>query len=305
MGILGCIAACWLFTVEESEQPDAKPTLEEPSIALGQTIANAFHQALSDPYFIPLESLANFLNKNPDTDRISVDILTKWSPDMNLPNCFVYNMDRKRRSSNQSRWQLDKTANPWALESVSERLWQSVIDDRKKNQLAIATFIADEQKWWLGFFRIPIGSEEPDQFAGVFFSIDDYLQNQVPRLVDKVAKAARFPIAPFQQDEPIDRNMPDGYISMIILDDKGEVYLQRGRNFDPNTMIYSESKWYPHPIVCMQRDWDLQIFNSNYSAAPEKKERNFTPYIVFAISILLISVAFWLKKPTNSSGETT
>ena len=121
-------------------------------------------------------------------------------------------------------------------------------------------------------------------------------------MVDNVVLRPRFPLVPFQQTPPLDMRREEGHIALRILDENGEVYLQRGKDFKDENLIYSESQWYPNPIVCMQRGWDLQVF----SAAPkpetggelDQKEQ----LAIMIVSIILISIIYWVGTAQRGKG---
>lgn len=230
------------------------PRLETPSPALGRAVATAAHQALTDPYLKPLERLAAYIAENPDAPEVSLQQLTEWCVDAEMPVCFVWDLE--------SGFQFARPASPWALEEVLGRLRASVATDNPKGLLFVDTFVAEGQKYWLGFLRLPVEGK-PRQMAGVFFSIDRYLERDVPRFLNEMVTRRRFPLVAFQLNDPPRHGEPDGDIAIRIIDQRGEVYYQHGREFSPEKMIYSESKYYPKPIVCLQEGWDLQVFSSN------------------------------------------
>ncbi len=274
----------YLFINSNPEPP--KIDLNTPSPALGQVVATAIHQAVSDPYFEPLEKLSRLLNQKPGTKKVSLDKLTQWATDGELPTCFIYDVATRD-------WQIDHPTSPWILDGIFEYLKLEIGSEGNKGKVSITTLKAEGEKWWLGYIRIPPDWKNPNQIAGVFFSIDKYLVRDVPRLVDNVVMRPRFPLVSFQQTPPIDMSREDGYISLRILDENGEVYLQRGKDFKDENLIYSESRWYPNPIVCMQRGWDLEVFSNAPKLETKEQLNQRTQWIIMILSILVISGIYW------------
>ncbi|MBT3232562.1 MAG: hypothetical protein HN356_07080 [Calditrichaeota bacterium] len=283
----------YFFIGSNPEPPEID--LNTPSPALGQAVASAIHQTVSDPYFEPLEKLGRLLNQKPGTKNISLDELTQWATDDQLPTCFIY--DVKTRD-----WEIDHPTSPWILDGILEYIKLDIGSESNNGKASITTLKAEGETWWLGYVRIPPDWKNPNQIAGVFFSIDQYLVRDVPRLVDNVVLRPRFPLVPFQQTPPLDMRREEGHIALRILDENGEVYLQRGKDFKDENLIYSESQWYPNPIVCMQRGWDLQVF----SAAPkpetggelDQKEQ----LAIMIVSIILISIIYWVGTAQRGKG---
>ncbi len=280
------VAGTHRFYVRALAGPEPKPDLDTPSPALGRAVATAVHQAVTDPYFAPIEKLARYLAENPDRDEVSVDQLTKWAPSGRLPTCFIW-------SARSGELQIDQPASPWVLEMVVERLRQGLIQPNPRGLLYINTFQVEGERFWLGFIRVPVRSDEPRQMAGVFFSIDRYLSEYVPLLIDELTGRSRFPIVPFQRDDPPIHGERDGDICIRILDAQGGIYLQHGRTFDPARMIYSESRWYPNPIVCLQEGWDLQVFSANAVPPQDGSARRRTANIALVAALVLVTVFYW------------
>lgn len=284
--IIGLITGAHLVLVKHLSRPAPEPGLNLPSPALGQAIATTFHQALTDPYFAPLENLVRYLNENPGIRDISIDVLTKWALDDKFPTCFV--LDVKKEG-----WEIDHPTSLWVLDEILSCLRTGMLSSRKKGSLSVVTPEIEGETWWLGYIRIPPDAHMPDKIAGVFFSIDRYLAEDVPRFVDNVATRSRFPMVPFQQTAPVDMSRMDGHISIRILDDNGEVYLQRGRSFDPENLIYSELQFYQRPIVCMQQGWDLQVFSTNAKQKVDESSWKKGTVAITIITVLLISLVYW------------
>ena len=267
-------------------RPVPKADLETPSPALGRVIATTVHQTVTDPYFAPLEKLASYLSENPDREEVSIDLLTKWAPDNRLPTCFVWN----RRSGEL---QIDQSASPWVLETVLERVQEGLVKPNPHGLLYVNTFKVEGERFWLGFIKVPIQQPETRQMAGVFFSIDKYMSEYVPLLIDEFVNRQRFPLVPFQRDDPPIHGEQDGDISIRILDAEGRVYLQHGRTFEPEKMIYAESRWYPNPIVCLQEGWDLQVFSANAVPAEDGSGRQLKAGLILVAVLVLTTVFFW------------
>jgi len=267
--------------------PEEKPDLEAPATALGQAVATTIHQAVTDPYFAPLEHLVRYLNQNPSTTEIPLELMTKWAPDDEFPTCFVLDVKREH-------WQIDKPSSPWVLEGILDFLRQGRSMNPTPGKVSITTLKIEGETWWIGYLRVPPDNYSPNQIAGVFFSIDEYLAKDVPRLIDAVVDRPRFPVVPFQKTAPsLDLKTMDGYISFCILDDNGEVYLRRGRNFNPKQMIYSEKLWYDQTVVCLQSSWDLQIFSAKYHPPEPFHPAKGREAIVLFITWLLASAVYW------------
>lgn len=267
-------------------QPEFDEDIYSPSPALGQAIATAVHQAVTDPYLLPMENLNRHLQEHPDQREIAVDLLAKWAPDNEMPTCFVWD-------AKQSGIQIDHPTSPWILEAVIERVKDGLTLDNPRGLPYINTFSIDGERFWLGFLRIPESSVDPDQMAGVFFSMDRYLDEHVPRFIGNLINRQRFPLVPFQKTGRALAGETDGYISLRILQKDGEVYFQSGRNFDPEKMIYSESKWYPKPIVCMQKGWNLQVFSAKVEPSAELSALRKQGYLLLVLTVILVTVFYW------------
>lgn len=284
--ILVALGCPYIYFTSASDEDPNEITIETPSPALGKAVATAVHQAVTDPYFAPLEKLADYLSEDPERDMITIDQLTKWATDDEMPTCFVWDADG-------SNFKMDHGASPWVIEEVVDRLRNSIYRDNPRGLLFINMLRIEGERYWLGFMKVPRISDEPTQMAGVFFSLDRYLSVHVPRLIDNLVSRRRFPLVPFQLDAKPIHNEPDGDISIRILDATGGIYLQRGRTFDSDKMIYSESKWYPKPIVCLQEGWDLQVFSANVVSRKEKSRDSKRELGLFIAMVVLVSILYW------------
>ncbi len=282
--ILAIIFAVAMTTIRQGAS--ISPSLETPSPALGKVVATAFHQALSDPYFAPLEKLTAYLDRHPGMAGISVDMLSKWASDDDIPTCFVWNTDG-------SKLQLDHGSDPAVIEGVVKRL-QDGLATINPNQLLYLKFLrVNGEKFWLGFIRIPLGSARPTQMAGAFFSMDRYIESDVPRLINEMINRPRFPLTVFQADSKLLGEMPGSHLAMRILKENGEVYFQRGRTFTDNNLIYAESQFFPKPVVAMMEGWDLQIFSSNVQETAASESALFH-WGLFGLTALLLSLVWWI-----------
>ena len=235
--------------------PDPEIALDTPSPALGKAAATAVHQALTDPYFAPLERLAAYLHENPKSDSISLELMVRWSIDDQFPTCFVWDVRTEHLEFSQP-------SSPWALEEVVSRLRQGMLRDNPRSLLMVDTFSVDGERYWSGFLKVPLSGYPLTMMAGVLVNMDDYLEEDAPRLIGKFTERRRFPLFELQRNDPPLHGEPDGDLAFRILDGKGNIYFQQGRDFNPEQMIYSESQYYPNPIVAMQEGWDLQVFSS-------------------------------------------
>lgn len=280
-----------LAMISGQRHETSEPSLDTPSPALGKVIATAFHQALSDPYFAPLEKLTAYLDRHPGMSAISVDMLSKWAPDDEIPTCFVWNTDG-------SKLQLDHGADPEVIDGVLKHL-RDGLAKVNTNQLLYLKFLrVNGEKYWLGFIRIPLGSANPTQMAGAFFSMDHYIESDVPRLINEMINRPRFPLTTFQADSKL-LGEPDGsHLSMRILKENGDVYFQRGRTFDQTSLIYAESQYFPKPIVAMMEGWDLQIFSANVSAKPAS-DSSLLHWILYGFAALIMSIIWWVGTRPN------
>jgi len=299
-GILIVMTSLFLLTGLPKTSEKKSLDLDAPSPALGKTVATAVHQSVTDPYFSPLEKLADFLRDNPDCDMVTIEQMTKWAPDNEFPTCFFWDTDG-------SRMEVDNAASPWAMEMVVEQIRVGMEKENPQGLLYISTFQAEGEKYWLGYLKVPRQSTDPTQVVGVFFSMDRYMKEDVPRLIDELVLRRRFPLVDFQLNDPPLHSELDGSISLRILNEKREVYFQRGRNFDEKQMIYSESRWYPTPIVCMQKGWDLQVFSANVIPQDETENNRGERWIAFIIAVLLIKILYWwgvsLRKKSKSQSN--
>jgi hypothetical protein len=292
-----------LFLLTGLPKPVEKQSIEldAPSPALGKAVATSVHQAVTDPYFRPLEKLAEYMGGNPDCDMITIEQMTKWAPDNEFPTCFVWDTDG-------SRMEVDNAASPWAMEMVVEQIRVGMEKENPRGLLYISTFQVEGEKYWLGYLKIPRLSDDPTQIAGVFFCMDRYLNDDVPRLIDELVSRQRFPLVDFQLNDLPQHGESDGSISIRILNEKGKIYFQHGRNFDEKQMIYSESRWYPNPIVCMQEGWDLQVFSANATPQEEAENKQGIYWGAFILTMVLVSLLYWLgvsrrKKLNNQSTD--
>ncbi len=270
------------FESEEKEELE----LDSPSPALGRMIATAIHQVVTDPYLDPLEKLSQYLASDHSKTDLRVDLLTKWATDYEMPTCFVHDLL-------MGTTQIDHPASPWVLEEIVNKISIDLQQKNSNNLISVSTFVIDDEKYWLGFTRVPYNSTKPRQIAGVFFSIDSYLDSYVPRLINEMVNRTRFPIVEFQQNNTMNRNKVDGAIGFRILMSDNSEYFQQGRTFDSNKMIYAESQYYPEPVVCMQRGWDLQVFSSNVIANTEEDSIQINPLLLLLIELTLVTVLYW------------
>ncbi len=275
----------FFFLRDKESKMDLDP-LKRRSPAYGRVVATAIHQGLSDPYLVPLENLAHFMNKQESIIKFSVDIMAKWAPDNEFPTCFVYDLENMG-------WQIDHPASPWVLDEVAIHIGIYLQKNLDNRGLYMEILDVDGEKWWLGMLLYPPEADSPLQAIGVFFSLKRYLEKDVPRLIDAVVNRSRFPLFDFQQTMPIDKSLLDGDISFRILTKEGNIFFQRGRNFGSDQLIYSESQWYDQTLVCLQKDWDLQIFSANVEVKTEK-DINRKLFIFLGIAFMLISLSFWL-----------
>lgn len=260
---------------------------ERPYRELGKVIATVIHQVLTDPYFLPLEKLSHHLTLHPQLTHLTVDLLAKWAPDNEFPTCFVWNTDG-------SLLQLDHSLPPPVAEALVNELKSSLGGRIGQHTLFISLFNADGQRWWLGFLPVPLRSPFPTQMAGALFSLEDYLNHYVPRLLKDMAERPRFPLVEFEPNDP--HSTRQGTFSFRILREDGSVFYQQGKNFDPNHLIYSESRHQSAPvIVAMQRGWDLEIYRSpgaNEAGLP----RSFFSWLLWGVGILFLSLSWWISK---------
>ena len=292
--ILSIYVSSVYFHYSKSEEVEPLNVLEKPSPALGQTIANSIHQGLTDPYLKPLEKLVDFINSNPDLGDISVSLMAKWAIDDEFPVSFVYTL------GNDS-WEIDHPATAWILDSVRETILLEAQRKTDSNKVKLTTILVEDEEWWLGFLNYPQNSNYPEQGAGVFFKINEYLKKHVPRLIDEVVKRKRFPIISFQQSPPLDKSKSDGHISLRITMADGGTYFQRGHSFEPYQMIYAESDWYDQPVVCLKKGWDLQIFSNNSKEPQEDNSK--IEILLFILSCLIITILFWWGSKTSQKND--
>ncbi|MDP8228034.1 MAG: hypothetical protein P9M15_01115 [Candidatus Electryoneaceae bacterium] len=284
--LITVIIGIHIYFTKSTVIPDQSLTLETPSPALGQAIANAIHQTVTDPYLVPLEKLADFLATNPNRQEIAVDLLAKWAPDNEIPTGFVWNVVH-------GGFQIDHPTSPWVLETVMEQV-RETLDVGSNNLLHINVFETEGERYWLGFLCLPYTAIQPNQVAGVFFSIDDYLDETTPRLIYEMINRPRFPLVPFQRNISPIHGEPDGDIAIRILDDHGETYFQHGRMYDPEKMIYAESQYHSHPIVCLQQGWDLQVFSANVITPSSESNQQRPKYILLIIELFAVTVLYWI-----------
>ncbi len=284
-----------IFTVAmitEQHKSDGSLSLDSPSPALGKMVATAFHQALSDPYFAPIEKLTAYLDRHPGMSAITVDMLSKWAPDDEIPTCFVWNTDG-------SKFQLDHGADPEIVDGIVVKLREGLLKVNPNQLLYLKFLKVNGEKFWLGFIRIPLGSAQPTQMAGAFFSMDRYIESDVPRLINEMINRPRFPLAVFQADSKLLGELSGSHLSMRILRENGDVYFQRGRTFDKSKLIYSESQYFPKPIVAMMEGWDLQIFSANAEGTPASESTSFH-WILYSLATLLLSGVWWIGTRATS-----
>lgn len=282
MLLIGIVLGVHFITITRDTDSNSETEQERASTALGKVIATAIHQTVTDPYFVPLEQLSHYLEYNPDVNEIRVDLLAKWASDNYMPVGFV-------RDLIMGTTQIDHPASPFALEEVVNRVEAGAKNDNPRGLIQINTFHIDRSKYWLGYLKVPYQSTKPRQIAGVFFSIDEYLERDAPRLLNDMIHRARFPLIPFQANQGVVSSNEVGFISFRILTDRGDTYFQQGQTFEPENLIYAESDHYPEPIVCMQRGWDLEIFSN----APEISDSDMDEYqtlIIIFIELILIAL---------------
>ncbi len=270
-----------------SAKTEQKADLDKPSASLGQAVANSIHQTVTDPYFLPLEKLALFLDSKPKTREIKMETLVNWAPDDNFPTCFVLDLDAKG-------WEIDHATSPWVLEGVFNFIESNLGVNGGSRDIAITSLKIEDETWWLGYLKIPPQSYQPRYVAGVFFSIDQYLARDVPRLLNIMTNRVRFPLTSFQRNKGQNLGRPDGHIAFQIFDDKGEMYYQSGKTFAEDKLIYSEKEWYDQTIVCMQRDWDIRVYSDNAELPIDFARNRLIMVLVILASSVLISLGFWL-----------
>jgi len=270
-----------------SEDTEMRMDLDTPSPALGEAVANSIHQVLTDPYTIPLEKLANYLTEDIQHDMITIDQLNRWTLDDYFPICFIWDCDG-------SRIQVDKGASPWILNRILTIVREGLLVENPDGLPFINSFHVEGEEYWLGFLKVPLLTDEPNQVAGVFFSIDRYLAEHVPRLIDNLVKRRYFPLVDFQRDDQYDFSMSDGDISFRILDEMGELFLQRGRTFDEDKLIYASSQWYDERIVCLKRGWDLQVFSVNAGLMKTGEAKRGVGILMYISALVLGSLFYWI-----------
>jgi len=285
--IIGIVLGVHLLTAESDQNEPVKTDLS--ASALGKAIATAIHQTVTDPYFVPLEQLLHFLENNPETDEIRVDLMTKWAGDNYMPVSFV-------RDLIMNTTHIDHPVSPWALEEAAIRAETGAWEDNPSGLLQITTFESDQDKYWLGYIKVPYKSTKPRQVAGVFFSVNEYLERDVPRFLHDMIHRARFPLVQFQANQGITPSTEISTISFRILTEKGEVYFQQGQDFEPEKLIYAESNHYPEPIVCLQLGWDLEIFSNIHKFKDDNIEKNYSFVIIFCELVLIALVYWWSVK---------
>jgi len=282
--VAGIMVFAWL--AGRRPKPEKSGSEPPPTQRLGKMIATTIHQSVTDPYFAPFEKLATWMERHPDRNRITVDMMSKWAPDDEIPTCFVWETDG-------SKLQLDHPADPDVVDILMQRLREGLATPNPTQLLYLSSFKVNNVKYWLGFVGIPAGSAAPTQLAGAFFSMEEYLNKAVPRLIEECASRPRFPLTEFQADSPPIRGDPDGDIAIRILDKSGEVFYQRGRSFKSEQMIYAESQFYPKPIVALQPGWDLQIFSSKTVAEEPGDSSSLTRWgLAGTISLIAVLAIF-------------
>lgn len=282
--ILTVLAATALFTEHRSEPVEMR--LDTPSPALGKVIANEVHQTLSDPYLLPLEKLVQTLGRFPGTSDISVDMLTRWCSDDELPTCFVWN-------TTGNRFQIDRSTDRELIDQIIEHLQEGLNRGNTRQLLSINTIRYKGEKFWLSYLGLPIGAPAPVQIAGAFFSVDRYLESDAPRLLNEMINRPRFPLVDFQADSRFLGEVDNSHLSLRIVKGNGDVYFQRGRTFDKEKLIYAESQYFRTPVVALMEGWDLQVFSANANPAlvtdsPLKRR------LFFGGAALIISLIWWM-----------
>lgn len=274
-----------MYLLKHLIAPDSSKSLTTTSPRFGQVVASTVHQALTDPYFVPLEKLSRFLAEHPDRREITVDLLTKWAPDDLIPTCFVWNTS--------GGLQVDHPVSPLTIESIIQSVKIALSMDNPRGLIYIKRLSIADHSYWLGFLKVPIIGDEPEQVAGVYFDMDEYLSHHVPRLIDQVVNRDRFPLFRLQKTGRLMPGEVEGDIAIRIIRRNGEVYFQRGSNFDPESMIYAESQYYSDPVVCLQKDWDLQVFSSNPADNLHPDVIRRWGYWFIALSLLLVTLLYW------------
>ena len=284
--LLATISGTLYLYYQQVKPRDSVPDLSTPSPLLGQTVANALHQAMSDPYLLPFEKAIRYLNRNPESTYIDLSQLSSWVDDDEFPTFFTFEIEIDKFS-------FDKPTSAWAVDAVKSELYRKVYSTKLAHSPRIVILDFDGERWWMGAIVVSDGLHSAPEVVGAFFNLDTYLKEHVPRFIDNVVKRKRFPLISFQTSELLG-GVNSGQIAIRILDDQKSVYLQRGHNFEPELLIYAESKWYDNTVVCLNAGWDLQVFSvtpmTEEDIAPNL-ERNLL--LLLIIMLGLISLIYW------------
>ena len=278
------------YLVFELERPvDSGLDLSTPSPLLGQTIANALHQAMSDPYLVPFERAVEFLINNPGSAHIELSQFTDWAIDNRFPIFFSF-------ESEIDKFSYDKPTSAWAVDAVKNELYRKPYRKKLEPGVKIVILEIEGKRWWMGAIVVSDGSQTSPQVIGAFFDIDNYLREHIPRFVDKVVLRKRFPLVSFQSSS-LSSEITSGQFSIRILDEQNKVYLQRGYNFEPDSLIYAESNWYDNTVVCLNTGWDLQVFSTVPLTLNEKEQMPYRNRLIIMLTMLgLTSAFYWWSK---------
>lgn len=284
--LLATITIAFYLSFEQEKPEKTALNLRTPSPLLGQTIANALHQAMSDPYLVAFERAMEFLSSNSDATYIELSRFADWAPDSQFPTFFTFN-------SQTGNFSFDKPTSAWAADGVKSELYRKSYTTKLGQPIRIVILDIQGQRWWMAAIVVSDGSQAEPEVIGAFFNIDNYLKEHIPRFIDNVVQRKRFPLIPFQTSS-LSGNLSKGQISIRILDNKKRVYLQRGNNFEPDLLIYAESKWYDNTVVCLNTGWDLQIFSTVPMIIVEKEPNLSRNRLILMITILgIISLVYW------------
>jgi len=284
--LLTTVTGTYYLLPPQDKLSETQPDLTTPSPLLGQTVANALHQAMSDPYLIPLERAVEYLNRNPVNNSIELSMLAGWAIDAEFPTFFTYNY-------NSTRFSYDKPTSLWAIDKIKTELYRKIFNRGNSRNYIIDILEIEGKRWWIGAINIPDHSNVRSEIIGVIFNIDSYLKEHIPRFIDKVVLKKRFPLVSFQTSS-FEGSLAEGNIAIRILDDQKRTYLQRGHNFEPEFLIYAESQWYDNTVVCLNKGWDLQIFSSvPMAAAKTEHVSDKKRIIMLSIMLGLISIIYW------------
>jgi len=277
---------------------DPVPDLSTPSPLLGQTVANALHQAMSDPYLVPFERAVQYLNSNSGHEYIELSKLTYWASDNKFPTFFTFEIELDKFS-------FDKATSAWAVDAVKKELYRKVYAKKLAHSPKIVFLEIEGERWWMGSIVVSDGSQSAPEIIGAFFNVETYLNEHIPRFIDTVVKRKRFPLISFQTSE-LFGGLNRGQIAIRILDDQKRVYLQRGYNLDADLLIYAESKWYDNTVVCLNTGWDLEVYSVNPMTKGDPRH-GLEPsmLVLFLIMLGLISLIYWWSTAGMGKKEAT